>query len=853
MDLRDAVAAASSLRDLYEATKANAFGACKTALIVAISASPPTEVLPQLLGLVQCYWHDVSLPLAYLVLMAIEESSIQLPTTDSLARQTLVSLVLDALDAPTSVDAKVVVKAIEVFNLKDLLDPMSIMAYVTAIESTPATQTSALKCMWLIPELDWPFAATTAALVATKSWSLAEQLLKQSQSSLVRDAHNDLCAVFIELALQANDFKKAHRVVQAYGLHTRFPHVDNWFRQESLQKLCAQRKWGAAVAYVGSNTVLQRYLFDKALIAGELVRAREWHARFGLPSDLLLSLDENSSIAAYMTLPETVTVNLCTTHEDMQRLRTRLEDALRRDDSVYLGIDLEWKPVFSKGDVCLASLLQLALHDSVFLVDLVALEVNVDDFELLQWILEEPRLWKLGYGLRTDLRVLHESFGDIQPDLHVESFVELSAVHPQVKSLSDAVDLVLGKPLDKTQQLSNWDARPLTLAQQTYAALDAWCLVQLAGAVTAEELASNLASLDLTQPSTTAAVVERRRARWDLVASSMALKAATPGPLVAELLATAPEISATVGILHFSAVDTSDASAMCANSLCVFANDRPIIVLLPQSSKLDMGRLAAASSSSRRSVRFATAQECIDVFGYAPGTVPPIAHKVRATVYVDSGLESATTLIVGSGRPKVVLQLTLATLQELCVGLDFAIVPLAKPTATVTPLKPTNADPDINVRFLVDTHLGKLARWLRMRGIDCVKYEPTNTSRSTILDEAATDARIVITTDRKLAQRRAAAACFLVTTTDPRKQLFEVLHHFGLGTSSSVEPKFIHPRCTQCNGDKFTMVDTATAQTKQHLQASTIATVSEFWACDSCGKLFWTAWKRFRDMRFKTS
>ncbi|GLC47468.1 hypothetical protein PLESTB_000133800 [Pleodorina starrii] len=49
---------------------------------------------------------------------------------------------------------------------------------------------------------------------------------------------------------------------------------------------------------------------------------------------------------------------------------------------------------------------------------------------------------------------------------------------PQI-SLSRLMALVLGEPLDKTQQLSDWARRPLTAEQVLYAATDAYCLVAL--------------------------------------------------------------------------------------------------------------------------------------------------------------------------------------------------------------------------------------------------------------------------------------------------------------------------------------------------------------------------------------
>ena len=50
---------------------------------------------------------------------------------------------------------------------------------------------------------------------------------------------------------------------------------------------------------------------------------------------------------------------------------------------------------------------------------------------------------------------------------------------PVSKSLSTACQRLLGKPLLKSQQVSNWDERPLSPAQLRYAALDAHCLIAL--------------------------------------------------------------------------------------------------------------------------------------------------------------------------------------------------------------------------------------------------------------------------------------------------------------------------------------------------------------------------------------
>lgn len=47
------------------------------------------------------------------------------------------------------------------------------------------------------------------------------------------------------------------------------------------------------------------------------------------------------------------------------------------------------------------------------------------------------------------------------------------------KGLSELVRLCFGKRLDKSEQCSNWERRPLRDAQRFYAATDAYCLLDL--------------------------------------------------------------------------------------------------------------------------------------------------------------------------------------------------------------------------------------------------------------------------------------------------------------------------------------------------------------------------------------
>ena len=117
----------------------------------------------------------------------------------------------------------------------------------------------------------------------------------------------------------------------------------------------------------------------------------------------------------------------------------------------------------------------------------------------------------------------------------------------------------------------------------------------------------------------------------------------------------------------------------------------------------------------------------------------------------------------------------------------------------------------------------RLARWLRVIGIDAA-HSPSQTHQS-ILKLAATEGRVLLTRDRKLASRRECGACYFVgsNTTDLQVNLTclsfsstlldfsrlmgycgcfqfqEVVAHFGLEFSNE---RFMS-RCAVCNAGGF--------------------------------------------------
>lgn len=131
-------------------------------------------------------------------------------------------------------------------------------------------------------------------------------------------------------------------------------------------------------------------------------------------------------------------------------------------------------------------------------------------------------------------------------------------------------------------------------------------------------------------------------------------------------------------------------------------------------------------------------------------------------------------------------------------------------------------------RFVADCHLGKLARNLRLLGLD-VLYDNQATDAQLLI--TATNDRALLTRDRRLLMHAIVRHGYCPRSTDPDEQVIEVSRRFDLG--ELIAP---YTRCLQCNGllqrvDKDEVLDQLEPLTKIYYH--------EFRRCLDCGKVYW--------------
>lgn len=153
----------------------------------------------------------------------------------------------------------------------------------------------------------------------------------------------------------------------------------------------------------------------------------------------------------------------------------------------------------------------------------------------------------------------------------------------------------------------------------------------------------------------------------------------------------------------------------------------------------------------------------------------------------------------------------------------------AQPGAVVElgPVTHPQTLPERTRGFVLDVHLGTLARRMRVLGID-TEYR-NDAGDDELVDEANSERRILLTRDRRLLMRRALWCGAHVRADRPAAQLAEVIERFA-------PPLAPWTRCTACNGELAAVRKDDVAHL---LEPGTRRSYTSFAQCRACAKVYW--------------
>lgn len=134
-----------------------------------------------------------------------------------------------------------------------------------------------------------------------------------------------------------------------------------------------------------------------------------------------------------------------------------------------------------------------------------------------------------------------------------------------------------------------------------------------------------------------------------------------------------------------------------------------------------------------------------------------------------------------------------------------------------------------NMRFILDVHLGKLAKHLRLLGFD-TDYQNDRTDAEIVM-QSLKEHRLILTRDIGLLKHKKITHGHWMRNTDPEKQLDEVLTQFDLY-------RLCQPftRCLECNS-------LLTPVLKENIVAELLPMTSQYYEnfmrCSGCGRIYW--------------
>jgi hypothetical protein len=132
-------------------------------------------------------------------------------------------------------------------------------------------------------------------------------------------------------------------------------------------------------------------------------------------------------------------------------------------------------------------------------------------------------------------------------------------------------------------------------------------------------------------------------------------------------------------------------------------------------------------------------------------------------------------------------------------------------------------------KFIVDTMLGKLGRWMLHLGYDVLYFRGKDDRH--LLEAAEREGRIIITRDTHLVEEHPHADIFLIRTLDFWEQLRCVVREFPMNFGET-----LFSRCSHCNVPVERM---KTEEARAFLPPKARERATMIFRCPLCNKLYW--------------
>lgn len=144
------------------------------------------------------------------------------------------------------------------------------------------------------------------------------------------------------------------------------------------------------------------------------------------------------------------------------------------------------------------------------------------------------------------------------------------------------------------------------------------------------------------------------------------------------------------------------------------------------------------------------------------------------------------------------------------------------------------------MKFIVDSNVGRLARWLRIAGFDTIFINDLDDNR--LIRLALSEGRVLLTKDTQILKRRLVTSgrlkAILIEDDEVKAQLRQVVKALNLG--DKIKPFTL---CLECNQP---LVPKEKEEIKGLVPPYVSQTQTQYMQCLACHRVYWrgTHWQR---------
>ncbi|MBI5167328.1 MAG: Mut7-C RNAse domain-containing protein [candidate division NC10 bacterium] len=132
-------------------------------------------------------------------------------------------------------------------------------------------------------------------------------------------------------------------------------------------------------------------------------------------------------------------------------------------------------------------------------------------------------------------------------------------------------------------------------------------------------------------------------------------------------------------------------------------------------------------------------------------------------------------------------------------------------------------------KFIADTMLGRLAKWLRILGYDTIYF--SGTDDGLLLQMAREGGRILLTRDTRLLQHKGLGRYLFIQSDHLKEQLRQVVAELKLDPEEG-----LGSRCPRCNAE---LGEIEKGEVEGRVPEFVFKQQEDFFHCHGCGRIYW--------------